>query len=141
MTVCSADSLMGDFVDYFGELSGHLVMQDMHPHAVTFSALFSGLLSYLYHLPLLVHFTPPDGLLGQSILQVASGQLPLWIPCLVPGKSAHWRNELLPLKLLSGNSLVVQWLGVSAFTAMALGSIPGWGTKIPQATQCNQINK
>ena len=32
-----------------------------------------------------------------------------------------------------GNSLAVQWLGLGAFTTMGLGSIPGWGTKIPQA--------
>ena len=32
-----------------------------------------------------------------------------------------------------GNSLVVQWLGLHAFTAEGPGSIPGWGTKIPQA--------
>ena len=32
-----------------------------------------------------------------------------------------------------GNSLVVQWLGLFAFTAKDLGSIPGQGTKIPQA--------
>ena len=29
--------------------------------------------------------------------------------------------------------MVVQWLGFSAFTAEGLGSIPGWGTEIPQA--------
>ena len=31
-------------------------------------------------------------------------------------------------------SLAVQWLGLGDFTAQGLGSIPGWGTKIPQAT-------
>ena len=39
-----------------------------------------------------------------------------------------------------GNSLVVQRLGLSAFTAMGLGSIPGRGTKIPQATRHSQKN-
>ena len=34
-----------------------------------------------------------------------------------------------------GSSLVVQWLGLSAFTAMAPGSIPGWETEIPKATR------
>ena len=29
--------------------------------------------------------------------------------------------------------LVVQWLGLGACTAKGLGSIPGQGTKIPQA--------
>ena len=34
---------------------------------------------------------------------------------------------------LLGNSLAVQWLGLSAFTAV--GSIPGWGAKILQAAK------
>ena len=34
-----------------------------------------------------------------------------------------------------GNSLAVQWLGLHAFTAEAVGSIPGWGTNIPQAAR------
>ena len=33
-----------------------------------------------------------------------------------------------------GNSLVVQGLGLHAFTAKGAGSVPGWGTKILQAT-------
>ena len=33
-----------------------------------------------------------------------------------------------------GNSLVVQWLGLRAFTAEGLGSIPGRGTKIPDGS-------
>ena len=31
-----------------------------------------------------------------------------------------------------GNFLVVQCLGLCAFTAEGLGLIPGWGTKVPQ---------
>jgi len=31
----------------------------------------------------------------------------------------------------SGPSLVVQWLRLSASTAGGVGSIPGWGNKIP----------
>ena len=43
-------------------------------------------------------------------------------------------ESILSLKtVLMGNSLVVQWLGLSTFTAEGLGSIPGQGTKIPQA--------
>jgi len=38
------------------------------------------------------------------------------------------------------DSLAVQWLGLGAFTAGALGSIPGWGTKIPQAARLGQTN-
>ena len=37
--------------------------------------------------------------------------------------------------------LVVQWLGLLAFTAEGLSSIPGWGTKIPQAAQRGQKRK
>ena len=36
-------------------------------------------------------------------------------------------------KRVGGNSLVVQWLGFSAFTSRDPGSTPGRGTKIPQA--------
>ena len=36
-------------------------------------------------------------------------------------------------KAIHGNSLAVQWLGLHAFTAEGLGSIPGRGTEIPQA--------
>ena len=36
------------------------------------------------------------------------------------------------------NSLAVQWLGLQALTAKGQGSIPGQGTKIPQATGCDQ---
>ena len=45
------------------------------------------------------------------------------------------------MKTAFGNSLVVQWLGLGAFTAKGLDSIPGQGTKIPQASLCSQIKK
>ena len=44
----------------------------------------------------------------------------------------------LALKKNEGNSLVVQWLGLHAFTAKGRGSIPVLGTKILQATLCSQ---
>ena len=44
-------------------------------------------------------------------------------------KPFHWS---LKLPLL-GTFLVVQWLRLHASTAGGMGSIPGWGTKIPQA--------
>ena len=31
-----------------------------------------------------------------------------------------------------------QWLGLHVSTAGALGSVPGWGTKIQQATEYGQ---
>ena len=53
----------------------------------------------------------------------------LWLP---------WPLCSTSLKMLaSGNSLAVQWLGLHASTAGYTGSIPGPGTKIPQAAQCN----
>ena len=33
---------------------------------------------------------------------------------------------------------MAQWLEPSAFTAMAPGSIPRWGTKMQQAEHCDQ---
>ena len=40
-----------------------------------------------------------------------------------------------------GNSLAVQWLGLHAFTAKNLGSVPGQETKIPYAAWCSQKEK
>ena len=44
---------------------------------------------------------------------------------------------------MTRKSPAAQWLGLSAFTAWSLGSVPGRGTKIPQAAQRgkNKINK
>ena len=39
---------------------------------------------------------------------------------------------------MGGTSLVVQWLRFHSSTAGSLGSIPGWGTKIPHAVWCSQ---
>ena len=36
---------------------------------------------------------------------------------------------------------MVQCLGPCAFTARALGSVPGWGTKILQGTWCGKKKK
>ena len=36
----------------------------------------------------------------------------------------------LPVKMTLGTPLMVQWLGLGAFTAKGPGSIPGQGTKI-----------
>ena len=40
-------------------------------------------------------------------------------------------------KITRGNTLVVQWLGPRSLTHKGLGSVPGWGTKILHAMQCN----
>ena len=39
---------------------------------------------------------------------------------------------------ITGNSLAAQWLGFHTFTAKGVGSVPGQGTKIPQAMWCGQ---
>ena len=39
-------------------------------------------------------------------------------------------------KLIMGTSLAVQWLGICTSTAGGERSIPGQGTKIPQAMHC-----
>ena len=40
----------------------------------------------------------------------------------------------------TGTSLVVQWLRLHASNAGGMGSIPGWGTKIPHAMECGKKN-
>ena len=57
---------------------------------------------------------------------------PVWMVLLVLANSRHQRMTL-KLSRKVGNSLAVQWLGLHALTAEGLGSIPGQGTKIPQA--------
>lgn len=57
-----------------------------------------------------------------------------------------WACHISVLKLGSkyyckkriGNSLAVQWLGLGAYTARGLGSIPGQGTNILQAVKYGQ---
>ena len=59
-----------------------------------------------------------------------------------PGAFLAGLNACLDLaltRLNPGNSLAAQWLGLGTFTPGSPGSITGWGTEIPQATQ--QKNK
>ena len=56
------------------------------------------------------------------------------------GASHSKINSYFPLKKSKtifslGNSLVVQWFGLHAFTAEGPGSNHSWGTKIAQAAQ------
>ena len=74
--------------------------------------------------------------------QTSCGCIKIKIPVLaniVPNDS-HISHESgkCTRKEKTGNSLVVQWLGRCSFTAEGAGSIPGWGTKIPQAMGCGQ---
>ena len=50
-------------------------------------------------------------------------------------------GDLLYLKMPARNSLAVQWLGLQPFPVKGQASIPGQGTKIPQATQHGKIKK
>lgn len=63
-----------------------------------------------------------------------------------------WEKDLVDLSVLrgpsaqsecngQGNSLRVQWLGLSTSTAGAMGLIPGWGAKSLQAVWCSQKTK
>ena len=47
----------------------------------------------------------------------------------------HAKVVLIPHQ---GNSLAVQCVGLCALTAEGMGLIPGWGTKISQASQHGQ---
>ena len=68
------------------------------------------------------------------IFLVYSGLWIMWEKVLI------LRRHLLQF-LRMGNSLAVPWLGLDVFTAEGSGSIPGRGTKIPQATQHGQKKK
>ena len=48
---------------------------------------------------------------------------------------------VLVLNLQAGTSLVVQQLRLWASAAGTMGSIPGWGAKIPHAVWCTQEKK
>ena len=49
--------------------------------------------------------------------------------------SNHSNPEAVPSSAEGAKSLAIQWLGLHTFTAKGLGSVPGQGTKIPQAAQ------
>ena len=51
------------------------------------------------------------------------------------------KNQGRKKKIRVGNFLEVQWLGLCPSMVGAMGWIPGWGTKIPQATWSDQKNK
>ena len=83
---------------------------------------------------LLTHSTPP------SPLQVPSPH-PLPPECPHPALLLTPLTEPLGIPIIFlkwGNSLAVQWLALCALIAEGPGSIPGQGTKIPQASWCGQ---
>ena len=54
------------------------------------------------------------------------------------GVAGHWGGREGNKDSSLGNSPAVKWLGLHAFTAESVGSIPGQGTKIPLAMQHGQ---
>ena len=60
-----------------------------------------------------------------------------------PSTHAYFHSYQMATLLISkrkspGTSLTIQWLGLHASNAGGVGSIPGWGTKIPHAVQHGQ---
>ena len=51
------------------------------------------------------------------------------------------KKKFPPKEFSEGNSLVFWWLGLVAFTAKGLGSIPGWGNSIPKVVWYSQKEK
>lgn len=56
-------------------------------------------------------------------------------------KDVQFGANFQTLKEKGGNPLVIQWLGLSTFTAKSAGSITGQGTKTLQALLCGQKQK
>ena len=55
--------------------------------------------------------------------------------------SQNYFRIINQVMIKTGNySLVVQWLGLQALNVEGPGSAPGWGTRVPQATQHSQQN-
>ena len=50
-------------------------------------------------------------------------------------------SQCLSLNIYFGTSLAIYQLRLHTSTAGAMGSILGWGTKIPRAGECSQTNK
>ena len=48
------------------------------------------------------------------------------------------KKRVIKRNPIIGNSLVVQWLGLCTFIVRDSGSIPDWGTKLPQTSMCGQ---
>ena len=76
---------------------------------------------------------------GSQILKMPSG--PASAPSLNPSHTCFppFRPQNHSLQMVqtvpSGSFLATQWLKFGTFTAMGPGSIPGWGTRIPQEKQ------
>ena len=61
--------------------------------------------------------------------------------CILPTRFENHNNLHYKIFEKDGTSLAGQCLGLLAFTAKDLGSVPGWGTKILHAVQCSKKKK
>ena len=100
--------------------------------ALSAALYIPGMLNNLYLFLCIFHWIVNSMRSGQCLLHYFRFHLKCQFSnCSICTKfSARW--VLLKL-VFKGNSLVVQWLGLEG-----LGLIPGWGTKIPQASQHGQ---
>ena len=74
---------------------------------------------------------------GEGGFTVGGGETGSTSPS-TPGN--QWLQEALKSTRV-GTSLAVQWLGLGACTSWGPGSMPGWVTKMPQATRHGQKQK
>ena len=62
--------------------------------------------------------------------------------CVFGGKKFNWSFPVIFIsRKHSRTPMVVQWLGLYTSTAKGVGSIPGWGTKIPCAVGSQKKKK
>ena len=54
---------------------------------------------------------------------------------------SYWKVPVQPILKSLGTYLVVQWLRLCVSPAGSVGSVPGQGTKMSQATQCSIVSK
>ena len=88
----------------------------------------------------------PQGLCSEGFYHEKNGALTLQYGASVSESSLGsllsnkiWWNQRKQINSRGriGNSLAVQWLGLHVLTAKGLGSVPGQGTRIPQAKWCS----
>ena len=72
-------------------------------------------------------FVPASHLIDTFLLVVDLNLPQEQCPC----QLFHLWTDTGNMCALSWPFRVAQWLGPGAFTAVSLGSVPGWGTKIP----------
>ena len=72
-------------------------------------------------------------------LEAGQRLLPVRTEVQMPPSPRPWKGTIESVQ--DGTSLAVQGLGLRTFTAEGPGSIPGWGTEMPQASWPKEIKK